>query len=279
MLPVALSAPPALAIGLHAAEISRTREESAAPIKASSPALRLSQAAANQNQYNWPKQPAPPPNQDITQLKLGRAAFEARDFNGALEAFHRFALQRPNNLAVHFWLGTTLSALGQEKEAEKEYASCIDLAASVGLDSAEMRNNLGNTLIREGYIKEPLFDYKRAVYINPRSAPPYLGLAKCLIETGSFDEALIALNDYEKAGGQDINAMLLRGLALAGKDQYAPAREYLTKFLTAAQNGGYNQPLDKDMTSFKAKYVTTGSANPAAVDLAQRILYEMQQRN
>lgn len=248
-------------------------------LKASTVPLRLSQSPVNQNQYNWPKPPPPPLNQDITQLKLGRAAFEARDYNHALEAFRRFALQRPNNLAVHFWLGTTLSALGQEKEAEKEFASCIELSASVGLDSAEMRNNLGNTLIAEGYIKEPLFDFKRAVYINPRCAQPYLGLAKCLIESGNFEEALVALTNYEKAGGQDITAILLRGLALAGNDQYSQARECLTNFLTAAQNAGYNQPPDKDLASFKERYVTTGSATPAAVDLAHRILNEMQQRN
>jgi tetratricopeptide (TPR) repeat protein len=222
--------------------------------------------------------PAHDPN-DITQLTLGRAAFDARDFNRALQAFYRFSTQRPNNLAVHFWLATTLSALGRDQEAQKEYASCLQLSASIGLDSAEMRTDLGNNLIRQGLIKEPMFDYKRAITIDPRSPSPYLGLAKCLIETGNFDEALSALSSYQKAGGQDINAILLHGLALAGKDQYGPAKQDLSNFLNAAQNGGYNQPLDQDRSSWREKYVTTGSANQGAIDLARRMLNEIQQRN
>jgi Flp pilus assembly protein TadD len=215
---------------------------------------------------------------DITQLKAGRAAFEARHFDQALQAFYLFRELRPRNLSVHFWLGTTLEALGRDEEAEKEYELCLQLSATLGLDSAEMRNNLASVLVRRGYTKEPLFDYKRASLIDPRCAPPYLGLAKCLIEAGNFDEALVALNNYQHVGGQDINALLLHGLALAGKDQYAPARQDLTNFINAAQNGGNNQPLDKDWSSFRRKYVTTGGVSPGAIDLARRMLNEMQQR-
>ena len=91
-------------------------------------------------------------------------------------------------------------------------------------------------------------------------------------------EALIALTNYQKAGGQDINALLLHGLALAGKDQYAPATQDLTNYINYSQSGSNNGPLDKDLTSLKLKYVTIGGVNPRAIDLARRVLDEMQHR-
>ncbi|MBS1996369.1 MAG: tetratricopeptide repeat protein [Cyanobacteria bacterium SZAS LIN-2] len=215
---------------------------------------------------------------DVTDLKAGRAAFEAQQYDEALRAFYRFRDQRPNNLSVHFWLATTLATMGRNKEAVAEYVSCLDLAKSIGMDSAEMRHNLGNALIRGGYLKEPTFDFQRATIIDPKCPAPYLGLAKCLIESGNFDEAIVALKTYQRNGGQDINAILLHGLALAGKDDYIPAKQDLNDFISAAQNGGYSRPPDKDLTSFRTKYVTTGSVNPAAKELAARTLKYIQQR-
>ena len=226
-----------------------------------------------------PKAPTTPAKAiDIADLKAGRAAFDARHFDEALRFFNKFRDQRPNNLSVHFWLATTLSAMGRDKEAVAEYVDCLDLSKSIGLDSAELRHNLGNALVRGGYLKEPLFDFQRAAFIDPKRPAPYLGLAKCLIETGNFDEALAALTTYQKNGGQDVHAILLHGLALAGKDQYGPASQDLNDFINAVQNGDFNRPPDKDLTSFRTHYVTTGGVSSAAVDLAKRTLKEIQLR-
>jgi len=222
--------------------------------------------------------PTPAKSIDITNLKAGRAAFDARHFDEALHYFGKFRDQRPNNLSVHFWLATTLSAMGRDKEAVAEYVDCLDLSKSIGLDSAELRHNLGNALVRGGYLKEPLFDFQRAALIDPKRPAPYLGLAKCLIESGNFDEALAALTSYQKNGGQDVHAILLHGLALAGKDQYGPASQDLNDFLNAVQNGDSNRPPDKDLTSFRTRYVTTGGVSAAAIDLAKRTLKEIQLR-
>ena len=215
-------------------------------------------------------------------LKAGRALFEQQRYDEALIAFGKFRDQRPNNLAIHFWLATTLAALKRDQEAIREYTSCLNLAASIGMDSSEMRSNMGNALLRAGYIKEPLFDFKRATIIDARCPPPYLALAAALIDAGNFDEALSALDAYQKSGGLDIAALFLHGLALAAKDQYAPARRDLTAFLRAAneqnlqKNSGATPPrLDQGLTSASFKYVTTGSTTPQAIELATRILNQL----
>ena len=242
------------------------------------------QAQPQQPAQQPTQQPAQQPTQqpaksiDITDLKAGRAAFDARQYDDALRSFSKFRDQRPNNLSVHFWLATTLAALGRDKEAVAEYVDCLDLSKSIGLDSAELRHNLGNALVRGGYLKEPLFDFQRAAAIDPKRPAPYLGLAKCLIESGNFDEALVALTTYQKNGGQDVHAILLHGLALAGKEQYGPATQDLNDFINAVQSGDVNRPPDKDLTSFRTRYVTTGGVNAAAMDLAKRTLKEIQQR-
>ena len=215
-------------------------------------------------------------------LKSGRTLFEQKRFDEALVAFGKFRDQRPNNLAVHFWLATTLAALNRDPEAIREYTSCLNLAASIGMDSSEMRSNMGNALLRAGYVKEPLFDFKRAATIDSRCPPPYLALAAALIDAGNFDEALSALDAYKKSGGLDIAALFLHGLALAAKDQYEPARRDLTDFLKAAneqslqQKSGAAPPaLDLGLTSATFKYVTTGSTTSRALDLATRILNQL----
>jgi len=220
----------------------------------------------------------PPPDSDVTMLNLGKAAFDAGRYDEALRDFFQFKEKRPNNLALHFWLGATLTALRQQEKGTAEYINCLKLAASIGMDSPEMRNNLASNLLRSGFLKEPLFDYQRAIFIDPRSAPPYLGLAKCLIETGNFDDALVALNKYREAGGLDLNALLLHGLAMAGKEKLEPAKEDLTNFINIARNGGNRGPLDRDLSSFSVKYVTAGGVSPQALQLAQQILDEIQQR-
>jgi tetratricopeptide (TPR) repeat protein len=231
-----------------------------------------------------PSAQAPPNGSsvDITMLKAGRAFFEQKRFAEALIAFGKFRDQRPNNLAVHFWLATTLAALGRDKEAIPEYTSCLNLSASIGMDSSEMRSNLGNALVRAGYVKEPLFDFKRACQIDSRCPPPYLALAAALIDAGNFDEALNALDAYKKSGGLDIAALFLHGLALAAKDQYEPARKDLTSFLTAAseqsnlqKSGGSPAAPDQGLSSAQIKYVTAGSITPSAIELATRILNQL----
>lgn len=184
----------------------------------------------NQNQIqNQNQNKGNPDYLDI--LYKGRDFYGRGDLQNALAQFKEFARLKPNNLAVHFWLGTVYSEMGMNKQALDAYSSSLKLAASVGMDSPELRINLGNCMCLEGYVKESLFDYERSLVIDKRYALAYLGMAKCRIETGDYDGALTALGEYQRAGGSDTSAILLRGLALAAKEQLVEARYCLNLYL------------------------------------------------
>ncbi|HNH73729.1 MAG TPA: tetratricopeptide repeat protein [Candidatus Obscuribacter sp.] len=202
-------------------------------------------------------------NLDI--LYLGRGHYAGGRLPEALAAFQEFARLKPNNLAAHFWLGTVYDELGRPREALDEYSQALRLAGSVGMDSPELRINLGNRLAREGYLKESLFDYQRSLVIDKRYALAYLGVAKCLLAQGDNQGALKALDQYQQAGGNDVNAILLRGLTLASLGRGLEAQYHLRLFLKQAIPGLENTP---------GRASTAGGVNTSneAVELARKTL-------
>lgn len=200
-------------------------------------------------------------------LYKGRDFYGRGDLQNALAQFKEFARLKPNNLAVHFWLGTVYSEMGMNKQALDAYSSSLKLAASVGMDSPELRINLGNCMCLEGYVKESLFDYERSLVIDKRYALAYLGMAKCRIETGDYDGALTALGEYQRAGGSDTSAILLRGLALAAKEQLVEARYCLNLYLQQ-NNANFAAATSATMGATNA----TNQNESPSVKLARQVL-------
>lgn len=175
------------------------------------------------------------PEADMHYLYEGRDFYKKGDLNAAMQSFKELAKLRPNNLAVHFWMGLIYDETNNTRAAMDEYATCLKLAASVNMDAPELRINLGNSLARENYNKEALFDFKRAVEIDKRYTLANLGLAKSLLATGEYDSALTAVEQYQRAGGNDINMYLIKGLALACKGTGQEASTQLKTFLQGAR--------------------------------------------
>jgi tetratricopeptide (TPR) repeat protein len=175
----------------------------------------------------------------------GKDYFAAGDLNRALNSFRQYEALKPNNIAVHFWIGLILDQTGDSKAAIAEYNQSQTQAASIGTDSAELRINMGNALAKLGYSKEAQSNYQRAIVIDWQNPLAYLGLSKCLIDNGDYDGALKAIDRFVALGGRDVNVYLIRGLALTGQSKFASAREQLHSFLNSNQsnNQSNNQPL------------------------------------
>lgn len=192
---------------------------------------QTTQPQSAQQQYSQPLQD----NTTVSTGNLlteGKNLFAAGNVQGALNVFRQFSQNSPNNFAGHFWVGFMLDQSGDSKGALAAYSKSLDLAKSVGMDSAELRINLGNSLGKLGYTKEPRFDYERAIIIDSLNPLAYLGLSKCLIDAGEFDGALQAIARYESLNGRDITVPLLRGLALAGQGSLSAAQQQLRSYLT-----------------------------------------------
>ncbi|CAN5203153.1 hypothetical protein BH11CYA1_BH11CYA1_32340 [soil metagenome] len=177
----------------------------------------------------------------------GKSYFAAGDLARALTSFRQYEAQKPNNIAVHFWIGLILDQTGDSKAAINEYNQSLAQASSIGTDSAELRINMGNSQAKLGNSKEALSNYQRAIVIDSANPLAYLGLSKCLIESGDYDGALKAIDRFAALGGRDLNVPLIRGLALTGQSKLGPAREQLRLYLNSSQTGGManNSPLNQ----------------------------------
>lgn len=176
-------------------------------------------------------------NAGLELLYQGRNFYQQGRLPEALNSFKQFAMARPNNLSVHFWLATVLDEMGRASEAVEEYNASLKLAASVGMDSPEVRINLGNSLCRIGHAKEARIDFERSLEIDKRYNMAYLGLAKCMLAEGDYEGAALAVEKYQRDGGTDINSSLLMGLSLAGQGQALKAQYHLRLFLKLAVPG------------------------------------------
>jgi tetratricopeptide (TPR) repeat protein len=188
----------------------------------------------------------------------GREYFAAGDLNRALNSFRQYEALKPNNIAVHFWIGLILDQTGDSKAALAEYNQAQTQAASIGTDSAELRINMGNALAKLGYSKEALINYQRAIVIDWQNPLAYLGLSKCLVDNGDYDGALKAIDRFVALGGRDVNVYLIRGLALTGQAKFASAREQLHSFLNSNQsnNQGNNQTNNQALTQLAVKILS-----------------------
>jgi tetratricopeptide (TPR) repeat protein len=189
----------------------------------------------------------------------GKDYFSAGDLNRALSCFRQYEAVQPNNIAVHFYIGLILDQTGDSKAAVAEYNQCLAQASSIGTDSAELRINMANAQAKLGLSKEALFNYQRAIVIDALNPLAYLGLSKCLLDTGDFDGALKAVDRYVSLSQPrtDLNVSLIRGLALAGQAKLGEARAQLQLFINTSQAGSQ-------------------AGNPALTQLAVKILSEIE---
>lgn len=191
----------------------------------------------------------------------GKEYFAAGDLSRALSSFRQYEALKPDNIAVHFWIGLILDQTGDSKAALAEYNQSLARAASIGTDSAELRINIGNALAKLGYIKEAQMNYQRAIVIDSQNPLAYIGLSKCLVDSGDYQGALTAIDRFVALGGRDVNVSLIRGLALTGQAKLASAREQLQLFLSNSQ----------------VSYQTNSQAsNQALTQLAVKILSEIE---
>lgn len=192
------------------------------------------------------------PNKDPL-FAEGKSYFAAGDLKRALDSFRQYEVISPNNLAVHFWIGLILDQTGDSKAAVSEYNQSLAQSSSINLDSAELRINMGNSHAKLGNSKEAQSNYQRAIAIDSANPLAYLGLSKCLIDSGDYDGALSTIDRFVSLGGRDINVPLIRGLALAGQSKLSAAREQLHLFLNSTQG---NQATNSAMTQLAVKILS-----------------------
>jgi tetratricopeptide (TPR) repeat protein len=176
-------------------------------------------------------------------INRGRQSVTNNDIPGALSSFRAAQRFQPTDARPYFWIGFCLERSGDLNGAVKAYADCIDAAKLHGMDSAELRIDLGNTLCRLNYFKEAIYDYKRALSVDPSLTVAHMCLARAYIETKDWPGAMRELDFCATHAMSMPEAGYLRALALAGLGARTDALKQIQSFLSSEQRTLQNPPL------------------------------------
>jgi len=175
-----------------------------------------------------PSPPAPPPAEILAR---GRQLLKDGQTAAALTSFNDFIRLRPRDMSGYFWQGLALDQSGLPGKAIWSYSNSLDLAMQNGMDSAELRLNIGNTLTKLNKLDDAIFNYRRAIEIDPKLARAHFNLGRALIAKGEAGAAYDELERSAQLNLQDSTLSYYRGLALQAMGKTAAAREQLTIFL------------------------------------------------
>jgi tetratricopeptide (TPR) repeat protein len=179
-----------------------------------------------------------PGQPDLAHLISRGSELTAQGHSAEAESlFKEFIRIHPNDPTGFFWLGKVADESGRSQDAFHNYVESLNRAKAIGMDSEELRLNLGNTLLKLGYYKEATYDFERAIDINSKNTNAHFNLAKLFLVTGQDAKALSELDNCSTLGLNDSHVTLFRAWALKRLGQLEESKRAAGRFLEqAAQN-------------------------------------------
>lgn len=151
-----------------------------------------------------------------TLLQQGRQLLDLRQYEQALRYFSRYSEIRGEEPEGYFWQGIALDEMGRYEEAANAYEQAIHKALERGMDSAEIRVDLANVLLKAHRLDEAIAQYKKAIDIDGRLVLAHLNLARAYIERGDWQLALDNLDRSSELGFRGAHLPYYRAKALSG---------------------------------------------------------------
>lgn len=167
----------------------------------------------------------------------------------ALVILKDFVIQKPKEPEGFFWAGVAFDHLGQPTRALRAYLNALTLSLDAGMDSAELRVNMGNALLKEGRVDEALTNLKRAVAIDGRLSVAHLSYARGLIEKGDATEALAQLRRAEDLNADSKQVAYYRLKALEKLGQKEEARIERKALIDGATDPAQKAKLQEEFKS------------------------------
>ncbi len=145
-----------------------------------------------------------------------------------------------NDPAGFFWLGKSADERGDYEGAMHYYANSVLLAKQMGLDSEQLRINLGNSLLKLNYLDQAILDFQRALEINERNVLARVNLSKAFLLQGKYNQALTELGFLDQMGimQKQPELILLLSLALKGNNEKDQARDQAKRYLWLTKQAG-----------------------------------------
>jgi|AGTN01.3.fsa_nt_gi Tfp pilus assembly protein PilF len=197
-----------------------------------------------QQQFNQPQVPPqgdflnPAPGATPSSIQITDLLATGRHFiaNGnaaqAVAPLTKAIETKPNSAAVYFWRAVAYDEMGEPKKAMHDYSKSLNICKSQGMDSAQLRINLGNSLVKLNYLKEAIYDYQRAIEIEPDNGVAHMHLGRALLFKGDYENAISHLRKCEEFGFNPNMLPYLKALALSGLGQVEDAKRELGQCLT-----------------------------------------------
>jgi tetratricopeptide (TPR) repeat protein len=166
-----------------------------------------------------------------TLLAKGRELYRDDEDDRALEAFQQAAKLDPELPEVHFRLGLTYDALGQEQEAEGAYKKAVEtykkyLSEGENEKDSEAHYNLGQTYSGLHLYSEAVREYRQATKLKPDDAAIYYDLGLALMRLAQYDEASAAFSKSLELDPQNYRAEDSLAEAKEGVDRIRSGRKH-----------------------------------------------------
>lgn len=123
-------------------------------------------------------------------LTQTRQLLNAGQLQQALATVQQFIRNKPLEPEGYFWQAVIYDELDDTKFALRSYNAAVDTVLKAGMDSADLRVNLGNALLKMGKTEDALWQYRRAVEIDSRLPMAHLNLGRALLQKGQAMQAL-----------------------------------------------------------------------------------------
>lgn len=149
----------------------------------------------------------------------------------AIPLFQRASTLRYVDPTAHFFLGLVYDQKGMPQLALENYSLSLKRANALGLDSAQLRINLGNTLCKLNFLKEAEFDYKRAIEIDDKNDVAHINFGRVLLFKGDNQGAFREFSRASELMATDLNLPLYQALALKGMGNRDECKNQLQIFL------------------------------------------------
>ncbi|MBX3075937.1 tetratricopeptide repeat protein [Candidatus Obscuribacterales bacterium] len=218
------------------------------PFAQTQPPQQFSQQPPPFSNLNPTQRPAPPaaafngqnvsdaPSDNMTEflknVGSARQLISAGNPAFAVEPLDKAVKLRPRNLSVYFYRGLAYDESGDPSRAVKDYMESLERAKTVGMDSAELRTNLGNSYMKLNFVPDAIIEYQKAIEIDPSSGAAHLQLGRAQLMKGDYNDALKNLRKAESLGYSDASLPYLKALSLAALGSKEEARNELAPLLS-----------------------------------------------
>lgn len=192
-------------------------------------------------------QPAPARPADV--LKEGRRLIDQRRYEDAISRFKQYCLMRPQESNGYFWSGITYDEMGNYSASEKSYRDALLRAENEGMDSAEIRTNLGNALLKQHKTDEAIEEYKKANEVDPLYALAKLNMARAYIEKGDGASALATLDKCGELHFKGLHIKYYRAKALLLLGRKEEAGSLAKQLIMDLPEGAFKNDVRQEFSS------------------------------